>query len=639
MGESLTESLLEAHRVPDRERAGRGSRDGRLLLRADHVVGEARSGALALRLFETVGLDRVACELALVGSEEDPLGRLELAEEQVGLERRARRRGVVVSRAGNGVSHQVYTARFGAPGRLVLDTGRGLSSCGGLGALSLTVTAAEAAAALAGAPLELPSPEVSLVRLFGKPPGWLSGEDVALELERRLAFAPPRGQVLEFVPIESGALPLADRLAIAARARALGALAAMFPSDEATRAFLRAQGREADWRPLLPSEVGRDAPGLDLDFSDLEPLVTSAGRGPVLRLRELGESRVSAVWIGPEATLADLERLGRAWSGARVADGVECLVSLGSRQLHESAARAGLLAVLRAAGARIGVRRSSVPRPRAEGGVALACGVPGARSEGWRETGVAACAAAALAGSVVDPRQLAASAPDDSDASSGESYVVDDRLLLRPPTDGGTGGDEGREGPALPVAPGIEGPLRGTVLIRLGDHVSVDRILPWGARVRPASQDFERLARYAFAGLEADFATRARAQGEGWVVAGHGLGGGEPREEAALVSLALGIRGMLALSFEPRFRRLLHLHGLLTLRLGAEGDAAAMARGDELEIPDLPDGLEPGKPLVVRNLTQGFQVAVHHDLDAAGVREARAGGLLATLRRVPRAAA
>lgn len=240
---------------------------------------------------------------------------------------------------------------------------------------------------------------------------------------------------------------------------------------------------------------------------------------------------------------------------------------------------------------------------------------------------------AALAGVVSDPRQRSETEPE----PTPETYVIDDRLLERPAAEPGPAPEIGRE-LRLPSSAGIAGPLRGAVLLKLGDHVGVDRILPWGARVRPLAGDIERLADHLFAAVDSSFGARARAEGQGWVVAGRELGQGERREEIGWVAVTLGVRGMFARSFDPEFRKLLFQHGRLALRFGAEGDESQMDLGDELEIPDLPEGLEEGKPLVVRNLTRGVQVTVHHDLDEAGVDELRAGGLLAALRQAAPAA-
>jgi homoaconitase/3-isopropylmalate dehydratase large subunit/3-isopropylmalate dehydratase small subunit len=598
-------------------------------------VVEGHAAGLALRLFATLGIERAQSDLALASAEADPLARAVGPEELAGIERAARRAGLAYSRPGNGPGHQVYLARFAAPGRLVFGTAPRLSACGALGALALRVGPTEAAAALAGAPIEMPCPATLRVRLFGRPPDWLSGHDLALELERRFAFEPPTGAILEFHVLESGALGFEDRATLAAGAPEWGAASALFHSDEIARAFLKAQSRESDWKSLAADAELGSGESLDVDFSDCEPRVADPARGAVLKLRELGDAAVSAVWIGPEATRADLERLARALTGARVAEGVECLVTLGNRQLHETAAGAGWLAQLRASGVRIAANAWGVPRPRSGAGMALACGAPGARRMGWHETGVTACGAAAILGRVTDPRQRALGAVE----SRAETYVVDDRLLERPTPEGTAPKDESREAEMPALSPGITGPLRGKILLKVGDHVRIDQILPWGARVRPIAHRIDALARYAFVGIDPDFAARARAEGDGWVLAGRELGGGERREEVALVAVALGLRGMMARSFDPSFRMLLRRHGLLGLRFGNAGDAAAFAPGDEIEIPDLPDGLEPGKPLVVRNLTQGAQYTLNHDLDDAGVREVRFGGLLAELRHARASAA
>jgi aconitate hydratase len=627
MSPSLTFDLLEAHRTERGRGGGRGAPSLRAALKAEHVVVEGHAAVLALRSFETLGIERHAVEMALAAADENPFIPTTVSGEQAVLERLARRRGMLVSRSGNGPAHQVYGSRLAGPTRLVFGTSPWLSACGALGALALQVSPIEAAAALAGASLELAWPEAFIVRLFGTPPSWMAGDDIALELERRLNALELRRRVLEFQLIESGALRFADRVAIATRASVLGAVSALFPSDEVARAYLRAQGREPDWKAFAPPAADAES-ALDVDFSDVEPVVGMPhGRG-VLRLRDLGDAPVSAVWVGPEATLADLDRIESVLRGSKLAEGVDAVATLGHRQLRESAARAGLLGTLRAAGVRVEVPLA-MPRPRPGPGLALACGAPGARAAGWHETGPVACAVAAITAVVTDPRQRTIVADETSVA---DRFTVDDRLLERPaseapPLDGA------RENGSWPKPIAITGPLRGAVLLKLGDHVGVDRILPWGARVRPVASDIERLAEHLFAVVDPGFGARARAENQGWIVAGREIGYGPRREEIGLAAVMLGVRGILARSFDPEFRRLLCQHGLLALRFGADLDADTIGLGDELEIPDLPEGLEQGKPLVVRNLTRGLQVAVHHDLEEAEVMAVRRGGLLASVRR------
>jgi aconitate hydratase len=628
MAATLTATVLDSHRAPERRPAwGRSSPAARVALKPDHVVLEGEGAALTLQLFETLGEDRFACELVLVSGTEHSLRHSAASADLLALERHARRHGAVFSRLGNGPGHQVYGARFGAPGRLVFGTERRIAGAGALCALALVVTPVEAAAALAGFPLEWPAPEVTSIRLAGKPPGWLTGEDLVLELTRRMhlrsfsAAARPR-QVLEFQVLEPEALTYAMRSAMATRAHEVGALAVLFPSDETTRRFLRAQGREPDWKPLVADRIDRIS--VELDFANFEPLLARSGE--VVRLQDLSDAPVVSVWVGPEASLADLARFRQALAQGSVNPGLECVITPGNRQVQETAARDGLLRALASAGASIRLEAATIPRPRG-GGLSLACGVPlAAGQDGWQIAGVASCAAAAAHGRVADPRAL----PAESANGQEEAYVVNDRLLVRPAPESEASGADRKS--ALALSPGIRGPLRGVILLAVGDHVGAAHILPWGARVRPHALQIEALAGFAFAGLDPTFVARARAEGGGFLVAGSGLGAGERREQVAMILVALGIRGILARSFDAEFRRQLRQHGVLSLRFGTEADADTVRVGDELEIPDLPEGLEPGKPLVVRDLTRGAPCTVHHDLDESGVMELRAGGLLAALR-------
>ena len=238
-------------------------------------------------------------------------------------------------------------------------------------------------------------------------------------------------------------------------------------------------------------------------------------------------------------------------------------------------------------------------------------------------TGLDACAEAARTGTVADPRGL--DVPRDF-ASEDEVWFA--QPMLRP-----TAGL-----PALPrpnglASAGITGPMRGTVLLKLGDQVTVDRILPWGARVRPSRLDVVALAEFAFAGVDGDLPERAAAHGGGWIVAGQDFGAGPWREQIGWVIAHLGLRAILARSYAPELRRRLIQHGVLALQFITLGDYQEIRQGDELEMPDLPEGLEPGKPLVVRNLTTGTPYALRHDLDAEEIEQVRLGGLLAAVAR------
>lgn len=621
MPATLCDQLLDAHRLSTRARSSRG--EAPLALRPDHVVIEGDMAALALRLFETIGRPRAGTDLLLVGA-----GWHRLADAPT-LEAAARRHDAVFSRDGNGPIHRVHAARFAAPGRLAVGADERLLASGAFGMLALVADPVELAAILAGEPVELVRPEVLAVRLFGRAPDWLAGDDVALALERGLGHRDVAGRVLEFHVIEPEGLSFAARGTIARQAASLGALSGLFPADEATRRYLRQQERETDWKPQS-ADPDPERPFLDLDFSDLEPLVAGAPGESVVTLRERAGQAVDAVWVGPDLPLEELGRLVARLEGGRVHERVTLVVALGDRQVHASAAAAGWIGTLKRAGAWI-VAAESRGRPTvpAGSGLCLACGATraGWRGDRWRACGPETCVAAALTGTLTDPRSLPPRA-----AVELPRIVIDDRLLERPSPEARAAATEAAAPNGVPTAPPILGPLRGTVLLKLGDRVSVDRILPWGARVRPLGLQVDALKHFVFATVDREFCARAMAHSGGWVVAGRDLGVGPRREQIAMVAVRLGLRAMLALGFAPAFRHMLLQHGILALRFLSSGDYHDVRTGDELEIPDLPEALEAGKPLGVRNLTRGMQYAVHHDLDDDQIEEVRAGGRLAAAR-------
>jgi len=448
----------------------------------------------------------------------------------------------------------------------------------------------------------------------------MTGEDIAFELQRRHLLGELIADgVLEFQLMEAEGLSIAARFAIARECPALGALAALFPSDDTLRRFLLAQGRESDWK-ALPRPKFEPRRGVELDYSDLEPLIVRPD-GEVMPVRERLGTRVDSVRVGPEATHADLARFASALARGR-GEQVEITVVIGSRQVRELAIRSGTMARLGEAGVRIETGGERVRQARSGAALALSCYDMAATAAGRHRTGLDACAAAARSGAIADPRGL--EVPRDP---GEEDEVWFAQSIMRP------AGGPAAANPAMngKLEAGITGPMRGTVLLKLGDRVTADRILPWGARVRPARLDVVALAEFAFAGLDAGLSERAAAHGGGWIVAGLNFGAGPWREQIGWVLAHLGLRAILARSYAPELRRRLVQHGVLALQFITAGDYQAIESGDELEMPDLPEGLEPGKPLVVRNLTSGTPYTLRHDLDTQEIEQVRVGGLLAAV--------
>ena len=635
----LAEHLIASHLATEGAGPRLDSGEGRIAgISVDHVLVDGPEGVLAMRAFESTGIGRVATELALVCAERNALCGFENAWEQRDLERAALRCGAVFSRSGHGLGMHVYCARLASPGRVVLGTQATVTAAGALGALALAASEVEVAAVLAGASHQLAVPGVFGVALVGRPAAWLSGQDVVLELMRRLARGRAAGKVLEVVAPGARGMAASERLTLARQARELGALTVLIPSDDETRRFLRSQGREADWKTMSGDPEATYEDIVELDLAALEPLVARGDDGDVVPVSEIKGGALGGVTIGPWAGVADLARIARRLRGHVVHAGVDMRVVVGGRQIFETAARMGVLSELRRAGVRILHETdagTSIPRPGQAATIAF--GVQPAEVRGVRAFEIAGpdvCVASAIAGVVADPRALEGGASTLSPALEGtddEAFVLDDALLIRSTSPAVREPTTGLGAGYVPLGAPIRGPLRGAVLLKTGDRVTVDQVLPWGAKVRPWHADVRGLAEYAFAGLDPAFAARAVGDGTGFVVSGVAFGTGARRSQAAMVVTQLGIRAVLARSFAPSFRKQLVLHGVLPLRFATLGDYDHVCQGDELEIPDLPEGLEPHKPLVVRNLTRGTQYTVRHELASRELVTVRAGGLLRAL--------
>lgn len=633
MGKGLIRDIVRFHLAPEAEAADAWSPGDELPVRVDHVLAGGRAGLLALRAFERLGADAARVDLALASADRGAgPAAFETPEELQALHAAAVRAGVRFSRPGHGRGDVVHRERFAVPGRILLTAGRRDATAGALGMLALAADPMEVGAALGGAAYALEWPGVRFLAVEGVLPVAVDGYDVWLSLAARLGPRGIEGAFLECTGEGVAALDLAARVAIAAGGRALQARAVLFPVDEVTRAALRAQGREPEWKAFPPAEPDGEAPVMALDLHGVVPhCAPLAAIGEARPVADAGEPAIGVVEIGPAAAFADLERLAQRLDGRRLHDDVALVVVPGSRQIMEAARAEGVLDRLVAAGARVlepGTSGSAV-QPSPGRGAGVCAGGSGAPAEsgreGWWTAGIDTCAAACLSGVLQDPRgvELPRAA-----GREPEAYPPTDGWIIRPEPVAEGADAVGEASPAFPLGTPIEGPLRGMVLIAAGDGVAAESILPWGARIRPLLGDIERLGQYVFDGLDPEFAARARRHGGGWILAGERFGHGATRDPAALALLSLGVRGVIAVSFAPDHRRQLVHAGVLPLRFVVSGERAGNEAGDELEIPGLPEALWEGAPLVVRNLTRGTRFTVRHDLSARQIDTIAAGGLL-----------
>ncbi len=633
MGKSLFRRILESQRLGGSPSAGE-----EVELRVDQALFHDRQGILILQALEALGVERCAVDPCVCYVDHRPPRPGYLSPDLPRLLAAGSRRfGIHFSRAGNGISHHVHAERFAAPGRALLGADSHAGTAGGLGMLALSGTPLELALALAGRPFVFRVPRVRHVRLLGSLPAWLGAMDLSLELLRRIGMRGAFEWVIEYGGPGLASLSAPARLAVAHLGSALGAAASLFPSDERTRAFLRAQGRDADWKSLVAEPEAAYDDELELDLGALQPLAAGPDRPDrVVPLRELGELPLRQVCIGSYAGSSawDLTRAAALLAGRKVHPDVSLTVVPGSRQVLALLDANGSLEILRRSGARV---LESFCGPSIGASEAPPAGTVSLRSfsrdcvsagNGARVylASPETCAASAAAGRLYEAPRQAEGIPLPEEPPS---FPVDDSWIARP-------------GPATTVEPPpplglrplrpqapLAGTLRGMVLIALGDDVTCDHILPNGARIDELRSDLPALARHLFSPVEPGFAERAALVGGGFVVAGRAYGLGSGRVDAALAMVQLGIRAVLARSFARAHRQTLVGQAVLPLVLVNDRDRQANHAGDELEIPGLPEALEVARPLVVRNLTRGFQFAASHGLNDRELEIVKAGGLLA----------
>jgi len=592
VADHLTAFLFEAHG------AGWPGADRPASLHPGHVVLDEDSGLVSLLALEALGVECARSAVALVGPGREASGP-DALDDQRYLRTAAAAFGLWFARPGAAPAAALHRRRFAAPGGLLASPVPGAAGAGALGMLALAAMPLECAAAMAGHPLVRPRPAVVGVRLSGALPAGAGGVE-ALEVLVAALGRGAAGAVLEYFGEGLAGLPMPDRIAMASLApRRLGAVASVFPADDATREYLAARGREEDWRRFTGADTFERV--VDLDLGAVAP---PRGAGPLLAR------------VGPLAEDDELRRLADALAAPEAADRAGLQVVTGGRAARAALEADGTLERLERAGVTLLDSGDTVAGAALPEGM-LACGDEEALDAGAVPVSMASLAArcapeaertartvAAPGSAALDPAELL--------APGGEARPIERTTAHRRPA---------------PLPP-LEGGVRGEVLLCVEGRVRCAELLPWGPRVRARRGDAAALAELWGRGLDPQAASRGLARGGGFVVAGGEYGAGEPAEDAARATAALGVRAVLAPAFAPAHARALLLCGVVPLRLARDDDAANLAAGDELELPHLAERLAAGPRVAVRHLGRGVSFAAMHDLDDDGRALVRAGGLL-----------
>ena len=610
---NLTQKILNAHLISGTPKAGE-----EVSIRIDQTLTQDSTGTMAYLQFEAMGIGRVKTKKSVAYIDHNTLQTgFENADDHQYIQTVTKKHGIFCSKPGNGICHHVHLERFGVPGMTLLGSDSHTPTGGGIGMLAIGAGGLDVAVAMGGGAYYLTCPKVVGVRLNGKLPYAVAAKDIILEVLRRLSVKGGTGKVMEYIGEGVKSLTVPERATIANMGAELGATTSVFPSDEVTRAFLKAQGREQDFSELSADADASYDETLEINLEELQPLVARPHLPDnVVTVEEAGPIKVDQVFIGSctNSSYQDMMRVARILKGKTVHPDVSLVIGPGSKQVLTMLAENGALADMLNAGARIlecacgpciGMGQS--PKTNA---VSVRTNNrnfyarSGTASAGIYLTSCETAAVTAIAGVLTDPRTL----DIDLMVEQPEAFDVNDNLVIPPAEEGQEESVEVVRGPNIkpfPLGHDLEDTVRGKVLLKMEDNITTDHIMPSNAKLLPYRSNIPHLSDFCLTPVDETFPARAKAEKGGILVAGSNYGQGSSREHAALVPLYLGIRAVAARSFARIHQANLINNGILPLTFAQESDYDRIDQGDELSLPEVRSAVEAGKSeLELRNETK-----------------------------------
>ena len=646
MSFNVTRKLIGSHLV-----SGEMTPGEEIAIHIDQTLTQDATGTLVMQELEALGLDRVRTEVSVQYVDHNLLQTDEKnAEDHEYLRTAAERFGIWFSKPGNGVSHPTHMQRFGIPGKTMVGSDSHTPAAGSLGMLAIGVGGLEVALAMSGRPLHIRMPQVWGVRLDGELPEWCSAKDVILEMLRRHDVKGGVNRIIEYHGPGLASLTAMDRHVIANMGAELGATTTVFPSDEAVREFLRAEGREGDWVEVVADEgAGYDIEET-IDLSKIEPLIAMpSSPGNVVPVREVAGEEIAQAVIGSSANpgLRDFAIAAAIVAGRQTAPQVSFDVNPTSREILADLTKMGAMTQLVIAGARIHqagcmgcIGMGEAPASGRNSLRTMPRNFPG--RSGTKEDSVWLCspetaATSALTGVITDPRDWARQAQMDyPKLDLPEQHSVNTAMFVAPLDAEQARHVElvkGSNISSLPELSPLPDEVEAPVLLKVGDNISTDEISPAGARALPFRSNIPKLAMFSFTQIDESYPERAQqAEGTGHiVVGGENYGQGSSREHAAIAPRYLGLRAVIAKSFARIHWQNLANYGVLALEFENPGEYDTIDQGDTLRIQQLRDALANKDTLQVDNLTKKSTFTVRHRLSPRQVQDVLAGGLIARL--------
>ena len=634
MGYNLVEKIIAAHLV-----AGSMAPGEEAALRIDQTLTQDATGTMAYLEFEAIGVERVRTERSVAYVDHNTLqSGFENADDHRYLQSVAKKHGVWFSRPGNGICHQVHLERFGIPGKTLIGADSHTPTAGGLGMLAFGAGGLDVAVAMGGGAYYITMPRVVKVELTGALRPFVTAKDLSLELLRILSVKGGVGRVIEWGGEGVKSLSVPERATVTNMGAELGATSSIFPSDERTREFLKAQGRERDYVRLAPDPDAQYETVISIDLDKLEPLIACPHMpDKVVPVSSLKGVKVDQVCIGSctNSSLYDMRKAAAMLHGRTIAPSVSLSVSPGSRQVLTMLADCGDLTDILSSGARllecacgpcIGMGFS----PNS-GGVSLRTfnrnfeGRSGTRDAKVYLVSPETAVASALTGEITDPRTLGL---DALEVSLPECFRIDDSGVLPPASPEEAGAVEVLRGPNIrPVPTGrpVDDCIDAELTLKLGDNITTDHIMPAGAKILPYRSNVPKISEFCFEVVDPSFPTRAKAAGESILVGGVNYGQGSSREHAALAPLYLGVRAVIAKSFARIHAANLINAGILPLCFADPADYDRLRQGDRLRLTGVHAGLESGQITLEAN---GEQIPLVCAFSARQRAVLLAGGLL-----------
>jgi len=636
LGYTIAQKIIKNHLVSGEMIAG-----NEIGIRIDQTLTQDATGTMAYLEFEAMGVERVKTELSVAYIDHNTLQTgFENADDHKFIQSVAKKRGILFSRPGNGICHQVHLERFGIPGKTLIGSDSHTPTGGGMGMLAIGAGGLDVAVAMGGGAYYITMPKMVRINLTGKLAPWVAAKDVILEVLRIMSVKGGVSKIIEYGGEGVKSLSLPERATITNMGAELGATTSLFPSDDITREFLKAQGREEDWCELVADSDAVYDEVIEIDLSKLTPMAAMPhSPDNVKPVEEIGAISIDQVCIGSctNSSLSDMLKVAAILKGKKVAPNVSLSIAPGSMQVLNMLALNGALSDMIAAGARIlesacGPCIGMGQSPNSKG-VSLRTfnrnfeGRSGTADAGIYLVSPEVAAASAVTGVLTDPRTLG----DVPNIEMPKSFIINDNLIELPASSDDAKNIEVAYGPNIkpfPTSNALDNDICASAILKVGDNITTDHIMPAGAKILPYRSNIPFLSQFCFKQCDENFAQNCKEQGKGIIIGGANYGQGSSREHAALVPLYLGIKAVVTKSFARIHCANLINAGILPFTFENTSDYDKITQGDKLCLPNVRNLIDNNSPVVLKNITKNEEYPLCYDFSKRQKDILLAGGLL-----------